>query len=308
MSGTLISYPIENKSDYKAWALDHPNAHRLLREVLFRWRGSNIKKRGWPGHWTVYPLERWAEWAGLSPHQLKRELKRLEVDGLLRRTRGRFQGSTVRSYLQPTALAVDYAGKVGDRDRLGAAYGTEATPANALAIAPNAAPLSAPTSAPTDHTSIPFHPSKASSSTETSGVHSHIGEEGSAGETSAKIELHDDDDLEIVEGIKKLAAIKAKKSGAFYPKLEGKHEGAVRHPEDLYPERWHGFSQKVKARLYARYREYVENWHKAHSAASFGPAKGWTEQTDWSEYSDEDEAALIASYEKKAQAGSGSSG
>jgi hypothetical protein len=70
----MIKYPIEDKSDDKAWALDHPNAHRLLREILFRWRGSNIKKRGWPGHWTVYPLERWKEWSGLSPHQLKREL------------------------------------------------------------------------------------------------------------------------------------------------------------------------------------------------------------------------------------------
>ena len=184
----MIKYPIEDKSDDKAWALDHPNAHRLLREILFRWRGSNIKKRGWPGHWTVYPLERWKEWSGLSPHQLKRELKRLEVDGLLRRTRGRFQGSTVRSYLQPTALAVDYAGKAGDKERLGTAYDTEVTPVNALAVAPDAASTNAPISAPTDHTSVPFHPSEAISSTEASGVHPHIGGKGKAGDELSQID------------------------------------------------------------------------------------------------------------------------
>ena len=61
----------------------------------------------------------------------------------------------------------------------------------------------------------------------------------------------------------------------------------------------------MKAHLYSKYRGFVENWHKAHSAASFGKVKGWTEQTDWSDYTDEDDEALIAFYEKKAQAGSG---
>ena len=214
----------------------------------------------------------------------------------------------MRSYLQPTALAVDYAGKAGDKERLGTAYDTEVTPVNALAVAPDAASTNAPISAPTDHTSVPFHPSEAISSTEASGVHPHIGGKGKAGDELSQIEEPGKEDLEFNETVKKLKSNKAKQSGAFYPRLEGKHDSAVRHPEDLYPDRWHGFSAKVKGNLYARYCEYVENWHKARNAASFGMSKGWTEQIDWSDYSDEDEEALIAAYEKKkAQAGSGSS-
>jgi len=213
MTGSMIAYPIQSKSDFKAWALDHPNAFRLLKEILFRWRGSNIKKRGWSGHWTVYPLERWAEWTGLSPHQLKRELKRLEVDGLLRRTRARFQGSTVRSYLQPTALAVDHTGKVEDKARLGTANALAAKPIHA----PHFAPAAAPTSAPTDHTAIPFHPTGASSSTETMGVHPHIGGKGSAGEDISMIEENDVDDHDWTDQLKKLRAKKTKTNAALYP-------------------------------------------------------------------------------------------
>lgn len=305
MTGSMIAYPILSKSDFKAWALDHPNAFQLLKEVLFRWRGSNIKKRGWPGHWTVYPLERWAEWSGLSPHQLKRELKRLEVDGLLRRTRGRFQGSTVRTYLQPTALAVDHAGKPGDKHLLGAAYAIDVTPFQALVSAPKAVPLSAPTSAPTDHTSIPFHPTEANSSKKTLAVHPHIGGKGSAGEGIPIIEEDSAEDHDWTDQIKMLKAKKAKTDVALYPRLLGKHESKVKHPEDLYPDRWQGFSSKVKAHLYGQYRGYVANWHKAHSAASFGKVNGWAEQTDWSDYTDEDDDALIAAHEKKKQSGSG---
>lgn len=303
MTGSMIAYPIQSKSDFKAWALDHPNAFRLLKEILFRWRGSSIKKRGWPGHWTVYPLERWAEWTGLSSHQLKRELKRLEVDGLLRRTRARFQGSTVRSYLQPTALAVEHAGKAEDKARLGTANAPSAKPIHAPNIAPVAAPMNAPISAPTDHTSLPFHPTEASSSKETSGVHPHIGGKGSAGADIGETEVLDEDDLAFMDGIKKSKALKAQKNAAFYPRLFGKHESTVRHPEDLYPESWHCFSPKVKAHLYAKYRGYVENWHKAHPATSFGKGKGWVEQKDWSAYPDEDDEQLIAYYDKKAEAG-----
>lgn len=38
MSGNLISYPIENKSDYKAWALD---------QVLFRVEGGVALLHKW---------------------------------------------------------------------------------------------------------------------------------------------------------------------------------------------------------------------------------------------------------------------
>ena len=306
MTGSMIAYPIQSKSDFKAWALDHPNAFRLLKEILFRWRGSSIKKRGWSGHWTVYPLERWAEWTGLSPHQLKRELKRLEVDGLLRRTRARFQGSTVRSYLQPTALAVEHAGKADDKARLGPAHAPAAKPIHAPNIAPVAAPMGAPITAPTDHTSLPFHPTEASSSTETLGVHPHSGGKGSAGADIGKIDFHDAEDLAFMEGVKKLEALTAKKNAALYPRLLGKHESTVKHPADLYPDSWNGFSPEVTAHLYGRYRGYVENWHKAHPATSFGKVKGWVEQTDWTTYTDEDNEELIAYYDKKAEAGSGS--
>ena len=116
------AYPIQNLSDYRAWALNYPNAAKLLREVLFQWRGSNMKVRGKPGHWTVYPRDFWCQKTGLSLDQLKRALKVLEIDQLVLRERHRFNGSEVRAYLQPTSRSVDFAGKSGDKERLGTAY------------------------------------------------------------------------------------------------------------------------------------------------------------------------------------------
>lgn len=196
-------------------------------------------------------------------------------------------------------------GKAEDKARLGAAHAPAAKPIHAPNIAPVAAPMDAPITAPTDHTSLPFLPTEASSSKETSGVHPHIGGKGSAGADIGKTEVHDEDDVEFMDGFKKLEALKTKKSAGLYPRLLGKHESKVRHPEDQYPDRWHGFSPKVKAHLYSKYRGYVENWHKAHPATSFGKVKGWVEQTDWSAHTDEDDEELIAYYDKKAEAGPG---
>ncbi len=109
-----------------------------------------------------------------------------------------------------------------------------------------------------------------------------------------------------MDGLKKLEALKKKKNAGLYPRLLGKHESKVKHPADLYPDRWSGFSPKVKAHLYGQYRGYVENWHKAHPATSFGKVKGWVEQTDLSTDTDDDDEELIAYYDKKAEAGSGS--
>lgn len=127
-------YPIGNPSDFRAWALNHPNAAKLLKEVMFFWRGANMRVRGKPGPWVVYPRNFWCEQTGLSLDQVKRAFKVLETDQLLRRERHRFNGTEVRAYLQPTMRAVDFVGKAGDRNRLEGVY--------------------APTSAPTDYTSL----------------------------------------------------------------------------------------------------------------------------------------------------------
>ena len=103
-------YPINDLSDFRAWMLDHPRPAKLLKEILFRWRVSNMKVRGKPGPWAVYPSERWAGWSGLTLHQTKRALPLLELDNLILRELHRFAGSEVRAYLQPTSITVEFAG------------------------------------------------------------------------------------------------------------------------------------------------------------------------------------------------------
>ncbi len=102
MKAPIERSPICNESDFKGWAIQNPNARKLLVEVMFRWRASNIPVRGKSGPWAVYPLEQWGVWSGLSFDQVKRALRVLEVDGFLLRERHRFRGSVVLAFLQLT--------------------------------------------------------------------------------------------------------------------------------------------------------------------------------------------------------------
>lgn len=60
--------------------------------------------------------------AGLSLNQVKRELHRLRVDGMILSERHKFAGNEVREYIQPTALALSYLGRPGDVARLAKVY------------------------------------------------------------------------------------------------------------------------------------------------------------------------------------------
>ncbi|MBB6194000.1 hypothetical protein FHS51_004266 [Sphingobium wenxiniae] len=94
-SAKYTPYGIDDLSDFKVWRLQNPNAHKLLKEIIFRWRGSNAKVKGRPGRWTVWPIQQWADWAGLSSDQTERALQCLELEGLILRERHRWAGSTV---------------------------------------------------------------------------------------------------------------------------------------------------------------------------------------------------------------------
>lgn len=307
MSVTLQPYPITDNSDFRAWALDHPKAFALLREIIFRWRASNIKKRGYLGPWSVYPRERWAEWSGLSVPQVKRELHRLETDGLLRRVRGRFQGSTVRTYLQPTMLALEHAGKASDRARLGPTDAPMEAPVAKPIAAPVTAPVDAPVGEPTDYTSLPSSPTEAMKTTSTKKVHPHPKGKGKAGDdvnemtagkNTEKIDDLDEDaafELEQSQWLEK----KAKLYEAKFPRLTGKHEVKVKYPADLYGPRWFGFSLELKLRLYQRYQSYVQNFYDAQKAGSFAGSAKTQGAADWSNWSDDDDAALEAAAAKK---------
>jgi hypothetical protein len=50
------SFPLRDHADFKAWVLQEPNAARLLKEIIYRWRGSSARVRGNPppeGHKLV---------------------------------------------------------------------------------------------------------------------------------------------------------------------------------------------------------------------------------------------------------------
>lgn len=166
MQDTAKHIDLEDCAVFKFWALQHPNAFKLARTIIFQWRNASAIVPGKAGKWVVYPRNRWAEWSGLSLDQVKRALKCLEDDGLILRERHRFAGSEVRSFLQPTKHAVQYIGRPADMTRLGTPKATPKQvpkyPKNDLPsapiTAPASAPITAPTGAPTDYTPFPSLP------------------------------------------------------------------------------------------------------------------------------------------------------
>lgn len=274
MSRTLHAYPITDNADFRARALDHHKAFALLREIVLRWRGSNIGKRGCPGPWSVCPRERRAERAGMSVPQVKRELHRLGQDGLRRRVRARFRGSTVRTDLQPTMLAPEHAGKASGPAGLGPTDVPMEAPVAKPIAAPVTAPAGVPVGEPTDCTSLPSSPREAKKSASTKKVHPQPKGKGKAGDecdelTAGKNEARIDDldedaafDLAQAQWLEKRARL----FEARFPKPTGKHEAKAKYPADLYGPGWIGASPELKLRLSQRYRTYV--FHQAGGPAS----------------------------------------
>lgn len=282
-----LPYGINDLADFKVGRLQNLNAHKLLKEIIFRWRGSNVKVKGKPGRWAVWPIMTWAEWAGLSSDQTERALRSLAVEGLIVRERHRWAGSEVRAFIQPSKLALQHMGRPGDIDRLSGGLGNSS--------AGSEAGTSAGIGAGTDYTSFPSNPTKSSK--------------------KEKIELA------FVEGKGKAATECSPPPQAptpqsppppqdAFPILTGKHEKFVSHPSKMYPD-WSSFSPKAQAKLYAKYECYVSNWYKGKAGKPYALATEITDE-EWADISAQismhaeiDDDTVIASYAipKKAIAG-----
>jgi hypothetical protein len=94
---------IEELSDFKAWVLQNPNAHKLLKQIIFKWRADNMPSKKLPGKWSVHTRPEWMSISQLSRGGLDRALKTLKADGLVLSVRHLFKGTGVHVFLQPTA-------------------------------------------------------------------------------------------------------------------------------------------------------------------------------------------------------------
>lgn len=275
-----IPYGIDDLADFKVWSLQNPNALKLLKEIIFRWRGSSAKVKGKPGRWAVWPIQRWAEWAGLSSDQTERALRHLVLEGLILRERHRWAGAEVRAFIQPTLLALQYKGRPGDVARLSGSVDKLG------AVAPAGA--SAGTGAGTDYTSIPSSPTKSSKKNEA---------ELSFGEGKGKAAAKGSPSPQTLTP----QSPPLPQDGDAFPILKGKHEKAVRHPSVKFPD-WESYSPKLKAEIYATYTSHVANWYKGKKGKAYAPVNEMTDE-EWAKIGvgiaaglDDDEEALIASY------------
>jgi hypothetical protein len=282
--GATVKVSLDNLGSFKFWQIQKPNAARLLKEMIFRWRGASAYVRKKPGKWVVWPRERWCEWTGLSRNQLDRALKELVESNLIDRERHRFAGSEVRTFLRPTAVALKHLGRPQDM---------------ALAVHASEKVSEKPTeeitektsekagekiSEKTDYTSIPSIPTNPNKSTPTTADGN-----GNDGE--------DEDD----ETDKMFAGFKAKQQKAAdkrYPEKLGPHQKYVEHPSKKFP-KWLSYSSKVQVGLYEKYLAYIDNWNSGKKGSAFSTFDGWT---------DEDDAALLAMNDKNLKAKAVASG
>lgn len=276
-SGTVIQFPakksnrakrqpfvIASQADFKAWVLQEPNAAKLLKHILFRWRGSSAQVRGEAGPWVAYLLNKWSEWLGMSRDQLKRALPVLVTDGLILRQRHRFAGIKNTPFYQPTKLAILYAGKPSDFDHL------------AKVRAPQSASVHAPVYAPSDYTSFPLSlesPIKALKNPLSTEIEKEKGiahKKKIGGKKYAQpkaMEAIDTLDYDPVM-LAKLKAIKSNKKFTkdqkreallkLLPEVVGAKSLNVKHPSTMH-ENWHGWSPEIHMMRYAVYLEYADN-------------------------------------------------
>ena len=282
-------YGIDDLSDFKVWRLQNPNAHKLLKEIIFRWRGSNAKVKGKPGRWAVYPIQQWAEWSGLSSDQTERALRYLTLEGLILRERHRWAGTEVRAFIQPTKLALQYLGRPGDVDRLSG--GVDKVGAGSGAGA------SAGTGAGTDYTSLPFSPIKSSKKKETE-LSFGEGKGKAAAKGSPSPQTLTPQSPPLPQG-----------ENAF-PILKGKHEKFVQHPSVKF-RHWSSFSLELKTKIYATYEKHVANWYKGKKGKPYAVENEMSDEevakltAELAAWDDVDEEAFIAGYTipKKAAGG-----
>jgi len=299
------SFPLHDLADFKAWQLQEPNAAKLLKEIIHRWRGSSARVRGDTDKWAVYHVDQWAEWTGLSRKQTKTALGILELDGLIVRSYHKFNGPGVFLYVKPTRLALKYMGRPQDLARLDSKTALADAPDKEPKLAPDKGPDGGPDGGPDDYTSFPSLLHSNSPTTLQAPPHTCEEGKGKAGENAGvkkKLKVKSnpkpapEDDFE-----QQYAAFKAKqteKTLKHFPKLKGPHEAKVKHPADCFPN-WTGYSVEVQAKLYARYELYVKNYNEAAKAKATGFGKSYVATVDLSEEEIEAgyQAAMVANTE-----------
>jgi hypothetical protein len=274
--GTTAKVLLDGLGSFKFWRIQKPNAAKLLKEIIFRWRGASAYVPGTPGKWVVWPRERWCEWSGLSRNQLDRALKELVESALIDRERHRFAGSEVRTFLRPTAVALKYLGRPQDMALAVPASEKVSEKSTGKITEKTCEKASEKISEKTDYTSIPSISSnpKKSTSTITDG-------NGNAGED-------DEEDKIFAE----LIAKKQKAADKLYPEKLGPHQKSLKHPARMFPN-WLSYSTKVQDSLYQKYLVYIDNWNKGKNGGAYSNFDGWT---------DEDDAALLADHSNKLKA------
>lgn len=288
---------LQELSAFKVWAKQNPEARRLLREIIFRWRGSSARLRGDSALWAAYSHEKWREWlGGVARRTFERRLTALVDLGLIDRERHRFAGTTVYAWLRPTALALKHAGTVTDMARLERGRNTTPKQAAGGTLGGSVGGTSGGALGGTDHTSLPSSSTEATK--QKTSANKFTEGKGKAGENeteyvkeAAKKELallaketgvkdFDPNDPEWTDTIQQKGK-KLEKLLAKFPRLKGKHEKHVKHPYELNP-KWASWSPELQAKRYAVYKTYVANWYAGNGGK---PAKAWEEMTEeaWAE-------------------------
>jgi DNA-binding MarR family transcriptional regulator len=286
--------PLDSLGSFKFWRIQNPNSAKLLKEIIFRWRGASAYVRGKPGKWVVWPRERWREWTGLSRNQLDRALKELVESNLINRERHKFAGSEVRTYLRPTQTALKYLGRPQDLAKAAPAVANESIVEKLTekSSEKSGEKIAEKITEKTDYTSVPsvsINPTVPSSSTETTGPFITENQEG-----NGKVGEDEIDD----QIIAKCLAKKKEDDQKQFPEVQGPHQKYVRHPSAIFP-KWVSFSKLLKTKLYDKYLQYVDNWNNGKKAKSML----------YSDWTDEDDQAFLdaAAAKKKSQNASAAS-
>ncbi|MBY3067057.1 hypothetical protein HFO74_27160 [Rhizobium laguerreae] len=101
------TYQLKDASHFAAWCNQFPGPAKLFGYVIRRWGASSATTRDSKGFWAAYTHEEWCKFAKVAAvSTLKHQLNRLEEAGLIEREQHRYNGTAVKSFIRPTALAL----------------------------------------------------------------------------------------------------------------------------------------------------------------------------------------------------------